>query len=368
MLRGLVQLILLVIIVALLYEFLTRLGTAPFGINLNNFNLSNLSSITGVFNNRSFNLSYPGLITPPPNNVPQNQTLSYTLGLINNDRNTFGLPNVSYSNESSAQQHADSMLMYHYFSHWDPYGLKPYMRYTLLNQTQGVDENVAYIYNSSGVNVLNALKKMEYDMMYNDAQCCDNGHKFNILSPQHNEVSIGVAYNRTTIYLVEDFINYYIGWVYGTPSFSNGAVNLKGSALSGYYLSTVEISYDPPITNMTRGQLDNTSTYSLGQQVAGVGHRTGTEVYTFPNLTTINATTYETQGSSFDVSFNMNKLIQQYGPGEYTVLVFLTNSTGQQQNYCYTDNGGIQHCNDFLASTYTFFINSTGQQYTPPYV
>ncbi len=86
--------------------------------------------------------------------------------------------------------------------------MKPYMRYTLLGGNGVVDENIAYMYNSSGINAVNALKEMEYNFMYNDYNCCNNGHRKNILTPQHNEVSIGVAFNATSVYLVEDFINY----------------------------------------------------------------------------------------------------------------------------------------------------------------
>ena len=353
MLHGIIQFVLLVVIVYLLYQLATKL---PGG-----FNLSQLASLLNL--NRSLNLSYP-VITPPNNYVPQNQTIQYVLSLVNNDRAAYGLANVSYTNFSSAQQHSESMFQNYYFSHWDIYGMKPYMRYTLLGGPGGVDENVAYIYNSSGVNVLNALKQMEYNMMYNDQQCCNNGHRDNILTPQHNYISIGVAYNRTIIYLTEDFINNYIDWVYGTPAYSNGAVSLKGSMLPGYSLSTIEVSYDTPVTNMTRGQLDNTSSYGLGQMIAGIGHSSNGEVFYFKNITTVNATTYATQGQNFDVAFDMGKLVRTYGAGEYNIIVFLTNDTANP-NYCYTDSAGVEHCASFIASTYTIFINQSGQSYVP---
>src|SRR5690242_9097656 len=58
-----------------------------------------------------------------------NQSLyEYALSLINNDRAQYGLSPVTLSNEPSAQQHSQSMLDNHYFSHWDMYGMKPYMR------------------------------------------------------------------------------------------------------------------------------------------------------------------------------------------------------------------------------------------------
>jgi uncharacterized protein YkwD len=363
LLGGIFQLLLFVVIVVLIYFVITHTSSLS-NLNIANFNLSNLSSFFNNFNvTQPANLNYT-TPTPPQNYLPQNQVVVYALSLINNDRSAYGLSNVSYSNITSAQQHSDSMLQYGYFSHWDTFGLKPYMRYTALNGTEGVDENVAYIYNSSGVNVLSALKQMEYSMMYNDAECCNNGHRYNILNPQHNQVSIGVAYNRTTIYLTEDFIDNYIVWQSGTPSYNNGAISLDGAALSGYSLSSVQISYDAPIMNMTNAQLAKTSSYGIGKLVAGVGHTGDGRVYYFPNVTTINATTYETQNNNFAVSFNMNNLESTYGQGEYNLLVFLTNNTANE-NGCYNDSEGISHCNTFLAVTYTIFINQSGERYVP---
>ncbi len=359
MLRAIIDLVILALLVIFIFLLLQNPSYLQnLNINLNNLSIGNLGNVVNVQN-----LTYP-IITPPNNIVPQNQTIAYALSLINNDRNANGLPNVSYSNESSAQQHSNSMLQYKYFSHWDPYGLKPYMRYTLLGGTGLVDENVAYVYDSAGVNVLKALKNMEYNMTYNDQACCANGHRFNILDPHHNLVSIGITYNRTIVYFTEDFIDNYINWFYGTPSYNNGAVALKGSAISGYYISSVEVSYDNPVQNMSYAQLNKTRSYSFGQAVAGVGHRSGNQYFSFNNLTTINATNYNVQNNNFDIEFNINKIVSSYGAGEYSIMVFLTNNTNNS-NPCYTDNNGVQRCSIFLASTYTIFINSNGQQYVP---
>jgi uncharacterized protein YkwD len=330
--------------------YIVHVGGYAFSIGGGGFSIPGLKNLTGI---GAINLSYPTTSITVAQ-LPQNETYAYVLSLINNDRNTFGLGNVSYSNITSAQQHASNMLQYGYLSHWDVYGMKPYMRYTLLGGKGAVEENVAYTYNSSGVNVLADLKQMEYSMMYNDEQCCNNGHRNNILDQYHNQVSIGVAYNATTIYLVEDFIDNYVSWFYGTPSYQNGIVNLQGTAGGSYSLAEVEISYDALATPMTVGQLKNTSEYSYGTTIAAIGYRRGNEIIYFPSLRTINATTYTTQGGNFDVAFNMSGLQNQYGAGEYTVMVWLQNSTTQNAS--------------FVGSAYTIFINQSGQQYVPPSV
>ena len=253
------------------------------------------------------------------------------------------------------------MLYYGYFSHWDPFGMKPYMRYALLGGNQGVDENVAYneqvnetclgpICSVHQINVTQAITKMENDMLYNDSLCCNNGHRNNTLNPNHNQVSIGVSYNKTTIYLDEDFIDGYIRWLNTTPGItaSGDMIYLNGLALHGTNLSSIQINYDPTPQNMSDAVLASTKSYGEGQTIGGVTHRP----YYYQNLTTVYATTYVTRGDYFNVDFNITSLTKSYAAGVYTIMIFLTNSTGGQ----------------FMATTYSIFINSAGKPYTPSFV
>ncbi|MDE1833239.1 MAG: CAP domain-containing protein [Candidatus Micrarchaeota archaeon] len=278
----------------------------------------------------------------------------YVLSLINRDRAQYGLGSVTLSPEPSAQQHSASMLAYNYFSHWDPFGMKPYMRYTLLGGLGAASENVATNYSTicigpicrGNLNVNASLASMEYDMMYNDQQCCNNGHRDNILDPNHNQVSIGIAYNSSRIYLTQDFIDSYIGWTDG-PGYSNGEVVLEGNLQPGYAIDSVELTYDPAVQNMTREQLNATSEYGYGTTIAGVARG---PLYYYQGIATIDADSYQTSGSSFAIRFNMSGMVRQYGAGEYTVLVWLnstTNSTG------------------FIGSTYTIFVDGSGAAYAP---
>ncbi len=127
-----------------------------------------------------------------------NTLVQYALNVINTNRTNFGLSNVTLSPIPSGQEHADSMLGYNYFSHWDTQGCKPYMRYTALNGTGYVEENIAFEstscvalcpFTSTGA-VEQAINKLEWEMVYNDSKCCQNGHTKNILDPYHNRVSI----------------------------------------------------------------------------------------------------------------------------------------------------------------------------------
>jgi uncharacterized protein YkwD len=147
--------------------------------------------------------------------------VSYALGLIDNDREANGLPPLSLSVIPSGQQHADSMDYFGYFSHTDPQGYGPYQRYTMLGGSGPMGENIGFAYctnsppNSTELavqpcsltTVESAVAVLEWSMMNNDLQCCNNGHRDNILNPQFTKVSIGIAYNDVTgaVFFVEDF-------------------------------------------------------------------------------------------------------------------------------------------------------------------
>lgn len=319
------------------------------------FGLYTPSTYQTFFPNLTFNQTSPVLNHTTTVFTQLNSTylLNYTLGLINNDRAKYGLEPVSLSPEPSGQQHAESMLQNQYFSHWDIYGMKPYMRYTLEGGRGAVDENVAYqtsqecnlLGSCSGrLNVTQAIAHMEYSMMYNDTVCCANGHRDNILDQNHNEVSIGLAYNSSTIYLVEDFIDDYINWYDGTPSYSDGQVSLMGKISGARSISSIEISYDPLVQSMSTAQLDKTGPYSYGQTVAGVVQ--SAQLY-YPNLTTVVASKYSVAQSTFDIEFNMSKVVSEHGAGEYTIGMWLSSNSIEP------------------ASTYTIFINSSGEAYQP---
>ena len=175
---GIAIVAVLLIEISYLYEFFAGYGNYTNVVSqiLPNSTLVTSSVYPGF--NQSLNSSTTYVNTTQNSTTTANSLVQYALSLINSDRNKYGLGNVTLSTEPSAQQHADSMLEYGYFSHWDIYGMKPYMRYTLLGGTEGVEENIAYQESSiekclgpicktyGDINVKQALYDMEYNMMY----------------------------------------------------------------------------------------------------------------------------------------------------------------------------------------------------------
>jgi len=260
------------------------------------------------------------------------QLAAHVLSLINQAREANGYSPVVLDPEPSAQQHADSMLYYGYFSHWDPQGYKPYMRYTLMNGTGAVFENIAWSHNPTplflGTTSAEAeLDDLHYEMMYNDA--FENwGHRINILDPTHNEVSIGVAFNSTDLYLVEDFEN-----VYGnlTTSYvaSSGEVTMAGALAAGVNPAAVQVYYDPPPTPEGAFQLltvsNFTGPYTPGEYTGEVFPSCSIYCPAPTGNVSISAVTWSAT-LNLTIQFDLSPFINLFGPGVYTL--YLQNSTG----------------------------------------
>jgi uncharacterized protein YkwD len=255
------------------------------------------------------------------------QLANFTLGLINKDRAASGLDPVVPSPSLSGQQHADSMLFFGYFSHWDTQGLKPYVRYSLLNGTGAVEENVAFestrlpAFTSLG-DMESAIARLEYQMMNNDSACCDNGHRTNILDPLHNMVSIGIAYNATRLYIVQDFENRYL--TLANPIVTNEDVTIDAN--SSIHLTNVQlvIYHDPSPSNLTDAQLGATpysGSYDAGEFVGGVVPACMLECESYQNGLTVSANRWSVTNSTVQIGFHLTKFVSIYGSGVYTVYL-----------------------------------------------
>ena len=279
---------------------------------------------------------------------------AYALGLINQDRAANGTGPVSLDYNQAAQQHADSMLYYGYFSHFDTQGYKPYMRYSLLGGRGADFENVAYYYFSiphflSTDSVEAAVKELEYSMIYNDSSCCANGHRYNILNPLHNQVSVGVAYNSTTVFFDEEFENNYINlnFTVSQATTSNPYyVTLDGVPTASFSTpSSLYVAYDNSSTAMTPGQLNSgPHEYGPGTLVGGVLPRIGLfgDCGQFTSGTTVCADTWDVAPKTVDIAFPLAPFIKEYGPGVYTLYLITGSSTDSAiTSVCVFVPGGV---------------------------
>jgi uncharacterized protein YkwD len=289
------------------------------------------TSVTTLnFGNSNVSISYPS---------DYNTLANYALGIINQNRSANGAPPVILSPIQSGQQHADSMLQGNYFSHWDTQGYKPYMRYTLLNGTGFVDENVAYEVNTLAFNTLkgreDAINNLQWAMVYNDSICCNNGHERNILNATHNRVSIGIAYDSSHMYFVEDFENYYINLNTSVFSPSTATVSIEGATTGALNPSDVQIYYDPTPTALSSQQLNSQyqKPYDPGSFAGGVFPTCNPSFQNCPSFgqqfVNVYASTWSVTSNSVKIVFSLANFVSQDGNGTYTI--YLTQGNGANE-------------------------------------
>jgi uncharacterized protein YkwD len=297
----------------------TTTGTSTTGTN---------HSYNPLIQNGSANVQYPS----------DYSTLeAYALKIVNFDRANFSLPPVTLSTNEAGQQHADSMLRYGYFSHYDTQGYKPYMRYTLLGGKGADAENVAYISDPSANYGTTTLEKAMYDlenaMMYNDSACCNNGHRDNILNPLHNKVSFGVAYDSTHIYFDEEFENDYITLTLSLSS--SNEVTITGTPIVSSVtdkVNSIYVAFDSTPQAETVAQLNNgPHEYGPGTLIGGALPKDPSDPLggcaQFSTGITVCADTWTFNSSQASVSFNLQPFIRAEGSGAYTIYLITGSDT-----------------------------------------
>jgi hypothetical protein len=302
----------------------------------------------------------------------------YALKKINEDRATFNLPPVQLSLNYAAQSHADELLKTETLSHWTLDGMKPYMRYSVYGGNDSVTQNVAEekygmksetIWNmekdtndndnnihSSDIggqmqiflcklgipsclntidNPFKAIDDLEYKMVYDDAKCCDNGHRFNILDGNHTNVSLGIAFNKFYFAFVQNFENKDTIW--NQPITFNNTTKMV--SLSGQIkkpntnFSGISISYDPLSSKQIYDDNHDRESYDSGKEIAWVVKNIPSSYYDNEikrqddgSIGLVSAYKWNVQNqnpnSVFDVSFPLQKLIEKYGKGVYTINAF----------------------------------------------
>ncbi|MDA4128414.1 MAG: CAP domain-containing protein [Thaumarchaeota archaeon] len=288
---------------------------------------SNQTALSYVVYSPTINGSGSNITFPPTYATLAN----YSLSLINQDRAKFGLSPVTLSPIKSGQQHADSMLYFRYFSHIDTQGYKPYMRYSLLGGRGSMAENIAFEAWSgphyfSVRDVEGTISTLESQMMYNDSICCNNGHRDNILTGMHNRVSIGVAYDTTHVYFVEDFETYYIDLNFSVNP--NYVVQFTGTPLRDAQVMDIGVFYDPTPSPESVAQLNaGGHEYDSGTAVGGVLPPCTVSCKYFPGAVTVYATTWKYSATQVDVAFPMIDFIQKDGAGVYTLYMMTGSST-----------------------------------------
>ena len=275
-------------------------------------------------------------ILPPfrqePKIVPQEELVRHALELINEDRAAFGLEPVRLGSNAAAQVHAEDVFRNKQISHWMSNGEKPYMTYSRYEGIGSVGQNVAIagfnktqydqcvqntLYDCEKINPITTIEELQYEMMYNDKECCDDGHRNNILNKYRTGVSIGIVYDEYYLVLVQNFENNY-GLDIGM---TDGAVQISG-VLDSSTVDHVAIHYDVIPSPDLYEQNKHMLSYSGGELVAVVAKPLAPGFfYEQPDeYRLLVAREWNSNANgSIDISFDLARAVS--GDGVYTISV-----------------------------------------------
>lgn len=265
-----------------------------------------------------------------PTAVPREELVQHALDLINEDRADFGLPPVELSANQAAQAHAQDVFNTKQISHWMTNGEKPYMTYSRYGGEGNVQQNVAIagfsadqyeecrtsiLIDCERIEPLSTIEELEFKMMYRDKECCNDGHRDNILDPRHTHVSIGIVYDQYYLAFVENFENNY-----GLDVDVNGGqVRISGELMEGE-VQQVGIYYDGMPTPAVYEENKRLLSYSAGELAAIVVEPLPPGYYyETPQGYAIMEANRWGEGGSVNVMFNLASAVEE--DGVYTLFV-----------------------------------------------
>ena len=266
--------------------------------------------------------------------MPREELVQHVLNRINKDRADFGLLPVELSSNQAAQIHAEDVFGTRQISHWMTNGEKPYMTYTQYDGEGSVQQNVAIAgfspeqYEQCVTNVLikceeieplSTIDQLQYEMMYNDKECCNDGHKDNVLNPRHTHVSIGIVYDQYYLALVQNFENNY-GLDVDVEDSSE--IEISGTLLEGQ-LDHIAIYYDEMPTRAAYEQNKDLLSYSAGELVAVIVKPLPPGYYyeSLEGYDIIEADRWIEQSDSVNIGFDLADAVEE--DGAYTLFALV---------------------------------------------
>ena len=313
----------------------------------------------------------------PPPHLRHIDEKRYMLELINKERKNAGVPPVELGDNIAAQLHAEAALENCFSSHWGIDGLKPYMRYSLAGGYQSNGENGhGSDFCITGRDRYKAIESIEREI--NDAMegwMDSSGHRRNILDGFHKKVNLGLAWDKYNFLAYQHFEGAHVEYETLPSITSSGILSLSGRTKDGLSFRSdrdlgVQIYFDPPPHELTRGQVSRTYCYDGGLQVAslreplkGGSHWTEDEFpksydpcpdpYDVPadspparsheeahnlwqeaydasksrkgqtiTVPWITALEWKAMGESFSVDADINEALNAHGNGVYTIVVW----------------------------------------------
>jgi hypothetical protein len=252
------------------------------------------------------------------------------LDLVNDDRASFGLTALNLSRNGAAQFHADEILRTQTVSHWTTSGEKPYMTYAKYGGTGGIRQNIAFVgaFDNEGcldneckvIDPMAALEQAHYFMM-NDTSDFPWGSKNDILNSKFTHVSFGIAYDKHSLVLVQNFEYNYIELASAIGQDPEN-MRITGNLYTGRPYN-VSVYYDPIPSPEHYVENKGKSTYGFGTMVATIeAPLPPNSFYQIPaDHDLIIADVMSQNGTTIDIQFDMSSVAKK--SGVYTVVVWI---------------------------------------------
>ena len=339
--------------------------------------------------------------TPRPATTPapsQDEKLTEAkqlmLELINEARADAGVPPLVLGSNRAAQVHAENSMEECFSGHWGMDGTKPYMRYTLAG---GYQTNAEIF---SGLDVCIRAGQgyarndnIEYEVRdAMDGFIGSPGHRRVVIDPAYRKVSLGIAWDRYNFQVAQQFEGDYVEFEELPALDDGGTLSFKGTLHNGAVLVPggvsrdlgLQIYYDAPLQDLTRGQVTRTYSYGYvtlaasvrGPAPAGSHYTTssftqeicsGPDPYDVPpdasapqtysearqahllastkpltcktsRIPWLDASRWRLSKDHFDVQVSLKSVLRTYGPGVYSIVLW-------------ADVGGVQE----IVSEYSIF-------------
>lgn len=265
--------------------------------------------------------------SPTPTPAPKLQDLvQYMLDLINKDRRDNGLSPVTLGNNTAAQKHAEERLANDHGSHWGMDGMKPYMRYTVAGGYNYEAEN-GFVTRTTWIGGKDPFYKRDPKEMLVEAEKSlmgSLGHRRTILDKWYKKVNIGIAYNKESLHLVQQFEGEYIEFS-TFPTVSGGVLSMAGKVTGGVFRS-VDIYYDPLPQPLIKEQVEAPPydySYGLGNSAGSIiPPAPPGSFYPYLPSNSVQASRWDASpGGSFLIEGNISSLLGR-GRGVYTVVIW----------------------------------------------
>jgi len=217
-----------------------------------------------------------------PDQMGVEDARGYLLSLINRDRQTEGLRNVTLDQVATkgGQAHADEMVEYCYHGHWSLDGKKPDQRYTEAGGRDFVAENAWFTSEHGETSTSPRVIPLDPQPVFDKKQLegieasffnevpPNDGHRRNILNP--NRTSVGIALSKASqgeewprAACTEEFTNRYGEYAPIPDSAAQGAhLTVAGKLYPGIQLYSIDVMAEPLPKPMSVEELNQTGGYN----------------------------------------------------------------------------------------------------------